>query len=724
MKYWVFINNSVQGPFTIKEIVEKRYISPDLLVCPTDMLASKPSSWYFARELSEFDPYIDERSVAVADEDFDLSYVVDLPSFQSEFVDDINNYFEKIVKEEKQKIEKHETFSYFRKISDLEENIKDLNEKLSKAFEVIKEYEKGLKEKDSIIERLEREIENIKKLREEDNKTSFEKIKDYEDTLKAKEGEIENLKKELREVNQKINMLKGLSQDTEVKDDSLALSSGNKIPDNLEKLEISSNIDDGRTNILNFNIEQEFGDKVREETVLSGSLSLEDANSSAKKVDEVVSKVEITPTVDTIIKREGGDNKIIFADDKQSLDSLYDKDSLNISNKSNEKLVLLKPIEEIQNISVIDDNKSNILDSIDIPAGKFQSEQAIEKEIPFQVADVSFEFVETKLDKVETSRIEPVLSQADVFSTPQPQITVNEQKHSEIEPRKNIFDNNALSSKPLEEEKKSIDLNQLINKNKEPEKNFEKSKEINHLQQLTSTQNIFSETKASLEKEEVKTDKYFANEKLDKPKEERLTIREKKISKFLLIGGVGVIIFFFALVYILRNGENVTKSKTQPIVKNVYQEEVSSETLLSDNSKTPQQSNSIEREKDDEVKISKINENVKNAIDIVKNYNLGDGKGSIEKWLSNTVASAVKGKEEWNATYLSGSIFVVQYRFLRYRAEPVVYLFEVDVDKREIVRGINNNAINLLSGKKSQLKSATAKKVNLDNHIEKDDEMF
>ena len=54
-------------------------------------------------------------------------------------------------------------------------------------------------------------------------------------------------------------------------------------------------------------------------------------------------------------------------------------------------------------------------------------------------------------------------------------------------------------------------------------------------------------------------------------------------------------------------------------------------------------------------------------------------------------------KEEWNATYLSGSLFVVQYRVLRYKQEPIVYLFEVDVEKGTIVRGINNNAIELLS---------------------------
>ncbi len=737
MRYWVFVNNSVQGPFTIKEIVEKKYISPDLLVCPADMIASKPSSWYFVRELSEFDPYIiDEKSVAVADEDFDLSYILDSFSSKSGFVEDDNSYFEKVIGEEKKKIEERQTTEYKERIFYLEKRIKELDEKLSKAVEMVKEYEKGLKEKDSIIERLEREIESIKKLREEDNKISFEKIRSYEDTLKTKEDEIKSLKKEIEEINQRVDLLKESSRSDRDKQDSL-IPFEDKTQDTLKELKPALNIEDNITTVLSFNIEQKFDVKKESEkkdNILEGiTKKAEDSKISdteqgfsdkIKELNDVSANIEMVSDIKTIDKESQGkklftvgEKASTFLSDKKEISLLSKENEQNFYNSPREKLVLLKPIEEVQNTFAINESdESNLLDNIDIPVEKFQSEQPIEKETPFQVADVSFEFIETKLDRVESSRIEPIPSSAETLVASQHEI--DEKKKDEPEDEKDFSTEGVL--------KKDVALSQPESKEEDKKtKPFIESKTIIQPQQL----NIPTEAEqpiSSLEREEIRTSKSksFITESSTKVKETSIAIREKKGSKLLLISGVGVIIFFFALVYILRNGENTNKLKTQPIAKNIYQTESSSQTSLSNNTKPPPQSNNIEAEKDDEMKISKINENVKNAIDIVKNYNLGEGKGSIEKWLSNTVASSVKGKEEWNATYLSGSIFVVQYRFLRYRAEPVVYLFEVDVDKREIVRGINNNAINLLSSKKSQLKSATAKKVNIDKHIEKDDEMF
>ena len=111
-------------------------------------------------------------------------------------------------------------------------------------------------------------------------------------------------------------------------------------------------------------------------------------------------------------------------------------------------------------------------------------------------------------------------------------------------------------------------------------------------------------------------------------------------------------------------------------------------------------------------------------IDIVKNYQLGSGKGSISNWFSNTFSASNQVREEWNATYLSGNLFVVQYRVLRYKSEPIVYLFEVDVKKNQIVRGINNNAIELLSGSVTTKNVITKKNKTIAENMDKDDEMF
>ncbi|OGR76148.1 MAG: hypothetical protein A2X32_02645 [Elusimicrobia bacterium GWC2_64_44] len=107
------------------------------------------------------------------------------------------------------------------------------------------------------------------------------------------------------------------------------------------------------------------------------------------------------------------------------------------------------------------------------------------------------------------------------------------------------------------------------------------------------------------------------------------------------------------------------------------------------------------------------NENIKKALDIVKNYKLSGGRGTIASWFANSFLSGSGGdNEEWTATPLHGDSLVVQYRLLRPRQEPLIYQFEVDAAKLDIVRGINNNAIELLdlSGKDKTASAAPAKK--------------
>ncbi|MBU2573231.1 MAG: hypothetical protein KKH28_04050, partial [Elusimicrobia bacterium] len=95
---------------------------------------------------------------------------------------------------------------------------------------------------------------------------------------------------------------------------------------------------------------------------------------------------------------------------------------------------------------------------------------------------------------------------------------------------------------------------------------------------------------------------------------------------------------------------------------------------------------------------SASNENTRKALETVKNYKLSGGRGTVSNWFANSfLSNSARGlNEEWSATVLHGDIFVVQYRLLKPKQDPLIYQFEVDVAKAVIVRGINNNAIELL----------------------------
>ena len=95
---------------------------------------------------------------------------------------------------------------------------------------------------------------------------------------------------------------------------------------------------------------------------------------------------------------------------------------------------------------------------------------------------------------------------------------------------------------------------------------------------------------------------------------------------------------------------------------------------------------------------SASNENTSRALEIVKNYKLSGGRGSVAGWFANSFLSnsASGSNEAWTATILHGDIFVVEYRLLRPKQDPLIYQFEVDVVKGIIVRGINNDATELL----------------------------
>lgn len=88
---------------------------------------------------------------------------------------------------------------------------------------------------------------------------------------------------------------------------------------------------------------------------------------------------------------------------------------------------------------------------------------------------------------------------------------------------------------------------------------------------------------------------------------------------------------------------------------------------------------------------------ISSALQIVKNYKLSGGRGTINNWFANAfLSSSSSNAAEWSATPLHEDIYVVQYRLPRSRQDPLIYQFEVDLAKQNLLRGINNNAIDLL----------------------------
>ena len=85
------------------------------------------------------------------------------------------------------------------------------------------------------------------------------------------------------------------------------------------------------------------------------------------------------------------------------------------------------------------------------------------------------------------------------------------------------------------------------------------------------------------------------------------------------------------------------------------------------------------------------------AIAIVKDYRLSGGRGTINNWFSNAFLSTTPlTGNEWKCTPLHEDIYVVAFQLPRSRQDPLYYQFEVDLASNTLLRGINNNAIDLL----------------------------
>ena len=618
MKYWVFINDNISGPFSIEEINSKKYLSKDLLLCPSEADGIAPSNWYFAKELPEFEKYLIESNIAV-ENNFDVDEIINSVYLEANSLSnktDNADYdgliIENNVLKEKLNIKEKENRDYKNKIKFLEVRINEIQKNLDSTLDLIKKYEEKLTSKNKEIERLSSEIEEIKK-----SKDKLEYVKKNEMVL--------NEKKDIS------------SRDLEIKEGLNNEVRKDVNPQSFKKTEV----------------------KIKEENISEIEKDLFDPFSlPSKKLNSV--------ELETSLINNPESN---FSD-------------LNIA----EKNLSRAPIEKDDSI--------------------------------FQLADIKLETVKSNLDLVENKNIEVVSS-----SIEESQKETNTVENSNLKLNETL--QNAVFEQTLKNEvKNDIEKVDEIDKKEENQKTISEIKEDAIVQKEQIQQVV-------IEKEEIKNitkANKSDNKKVDdNPKErvadakysQRKTI--KPVFKFTAILGF-IFIFAFSIIFILRSGSN-TESENKIIIKPKFPGESvdyagqKSTSSITDASITQSQN----------LDVAKINENVRRSMDIVKNFELGNGKGKIQSWFSNNFSASNQVKEEWNATFLSGNLFVVQYRVLRYKQEPIVYLFEVDVEKNKIVRGINNNAIELLSDTQTRKKVITKPKINskkIAENIEKDDEMF
>ncbi|GAB4033632.1 MAG: hypothetical protein Fur0012_13500 [Elusimicrobiota bacterium] len=188
------------------------------------------------------------------------------------------------------------------------------------------------------------------------------------------------------------------------------------------------------------------------------------------------------------------------------------------------------------------------------------------------------------------------------------------------------------------------------------------------------------------------------------------------ISVLIIVGGLAFLVNFRKSAKqsnLMASSSSLQTSRSREQEKTEVQTAVDTAVQVQQPTYQPDaQPTSENKESDSKVSTeapSTSGQGVKNAIDAVKNFNLSDGRGTVSNWFSNSFGSSGQSREEWTATLLQGKIFVVQYRLIRQKQEPLVYQFEVNSETGQILRGINNNAIDLLESGTEKIKKESVK---------------
>lgn len=86
------------------------------------------------------------------------------------------------------------------------------------------------------------------------------------------------------------------------------------------------------------------------------------------------------------------------------------------------------------------------------------------------------------------------------------------------------------------------------------------------------------------------------------------------------------------------------------------------------------------------------------AKDIVKNYQLDKGRGTVEEYLNKLYAKQLKNgyAAMWSAEPLHRNSYVVKFRLAKTRKEPIVYIFQADTAKKKLTGALNNITLDLV----------------------------
>lgn len=86
------------------------------------------------------------------------------------------------------------------------------------------------------------------------------------------------------------------------------------------------------------------------------------------------------------------------------------------------------------------------------------------------------------------------------------------------------------------------------------------------------------------------------------------------------------------------------------------------------------------------------------AQDIVKHYVLDQNRGSIEEYLTKRHAAELASgyTAMWVAEPLHRNAYVVRYRLVKARQEPIVYVFQADTSKKKLTGALNNITLDLI----------------------------
>lgn len=86
------------------------------------------------------------------------------------------------------------------------------------------------------------------------------------------------------------------------------------------------------------------------------------------------------------------------------------------------------------------------------------------------------------------------------------------------------------------------------------------------------------------------------------------------------------------------------------------------------------------------------------AKEIVQNYQLGKGRGTVQEYLAKRYAEELASgyAAMWSAEPLHRDVYVVKYRLAKTRKEPVVYVFQADTAKKKLTGALNNITLDLV----------------------------